>query len=383
VLPTGGFEDAAAVERLLGPHEVRVTYYDAAFEKVTTATKPGRYGAVVDILPRFHPPLRQAYTLFRAAEPIDWPGAVLSVKASALRELGLESAGFVSAVMSVKASSLQELGPELAASIAAVRTTLGDRLTLKEEGAMLLAWRHEKAKEATITERNEPAMAETRWWHELERRTGSLVPYRYRVQLPEPVAKDPTRKWPTILSLHGSGGRGLPLSAGTPALRQSGKVKPDTFIVIAPRCPANSWWSMPALEDLLTEVCARYPVDPDRLYLTGESMGGFGSWTLLAAQPDRFAAAVPICGGGDPREAELFKDVPVWVFHGAKDKSALPEKSREMVEALRRAGGRVRYTQYPDQGHDIWDTVYAMPEVYDWLLQQVRGKPGPNPARDK
>jgi predicted peptidase len=101
-------------------------------------------------------------------------------------------------------------------------------------------------------------------------------------------------------------------------------------------------------------------------------MGGFGSWTLAAESPSRFAAVVPICGGGDPADASQLKDIPIWVFHGGKDPTVPIQRSQEMVDALKKVGGNVKFTIFPEAGHDSWTQAYAMPELYDWLLQQHR-----------
>ena len=106
--------------------------------------------------------------------------------------------------------------------------------------------------------------------------------------------------------------------------------------------------------------------------MTGMSMGGFGTWSLAAYQPDRFAAIVPICGGGDPYWAKRFAHIPAWVFHGAKDPAVPLERSQKMVEALKKNGGDPKFTIYPDAGHDSWTETYANPQLYEWLLQQKR-----------
>jgi predicted peptidase len=109
-------------------------------------------------------------------------------------------------------------------------------------------------------------------------------------------------------------------------------------------------------------------VDVNRIYLTGLSMGGYGSWTLAAAHPERFAAMAPICGGGDPADAKKLKDIPTWVFHGAKDEVVPPKASEDMVEAIKTEGGDIRYTLYPEANHDSWSETYDNPELYTWFL---------------
>ena len=123
---------------------------------------------------------------------------------------------------------------------------------------------------------------------------------------------------------------------------------------------------------MLTELLATLRADPDRVYLTGLSMGGFGTWSLAMAYPDRFAAIAPICGGGDPQLACALKDVPVWAFHGAKDPTVPLEQSEQMVQALEACGGNVRLTVYPEADHDSWPETYANPDLYAWFLSHAR-----------
>ncbi len=128
----------------------------------------------------------------------------------------------------------------------------------------------------------------------------------------------------------------------------------------------------PDLLPLLDEIVAKYRIDQDRIYLTGLSMGGFGAWALTAYAPDRFAAIVPICGGGEALSARRLTHLPVWVFHGAKDPIVPLKRSEEMVDALTKLKGDVKLTIYPEAGHDSWTAAYENPELYDWLLQQKR-----------
>jgi predicted peptidase len=185
------------------------------------------------------------------------------------------------------------------------------------------------------------------------------------------------KRWPLMLFLHGAGERGRVLGAvkrhGPPKIVQS---QPDfPFIVVSPQCPVNRWWVEPEilgmLMPLVDEVLRRYDVDESRIYLTGISMGGFGSWLLAAMHPERFAAVVPICGGGQPEHAERLKRVPIWAFHGARDDIVPADFSVHMVETLTRVGGNIRFTLYPDAYHDSWTRTYANPEVYDWMLEHA------------
>jgi predicted peptidase len=180
------------------------------------------------------------------------------------------------------------------------------------------------------------------------------------------------RKWPVILFLHGSGERGDDLDLvkkhGPPKIVES---KPDSpFITVSPQCPSGSRWQPAELMQLIEHVSKTLAVDPTRIYVTGLSMGGSGTWSLAAAYPDKFAAIAPICGRGDPATAEKIKHLPTWVFHGAKDSAVSLEQSEKMVEALKKAGGEPKYTLYPDAGHDSWTVTYDNPDFYEWLGAQ-------------
>ncbi len=179
---------------------------------------------------------------------------------------------------------------------------------------------------------------------------------------------------PYLLFLHGAGERGHDLALvrqhGPPRLIGEGMELP--FVVVAPQCPPDQRWSTQALLALLDETTHEQRVDPDRVFVTGISMGGFATWALAIAAPERFAAIVPICGGGDPRAVCRIGRLPVWAFHGARDDVVPLARSQEMVEALRGCGGDVRFTVYPEAGHDSWTPTYANPELFDWLLAQRR-----------
>jgi predicted peptidase len=149
-------------------------------------------------------------------------------------------------------------------------------------------------------------------------------------------------------------------------------------VILSPQCPAEDWWSSEAqqkrLVSLLDDVVENYKIDESRIYLTGLSMGGYGSWQLAADHPDRFAAVVPVCGSGDPAHAEKLKDIPIWVFHGDQDGVVPFEKSVEMVEAIKKAGGAsIRFTTLEYFGHNSWSAAYGAPELFQWMEQQING----------
>ncbi len=189
-----------------------------------------------------------------------------------------------------------------------------------------------------------------------------------------PSGYETTRqKWPLVLFLHGAGESGSDLAKvkthGPPKLVEGGREFP--FILVSPQCPSRGW-NPDALNALLDSVIRNYRVDKERVYLTGLSMGGYGTWTLAAAHPERFAAIAPICGGGNPKDAGKLARLPVWVFHGAKDPTVPLQRSEEMVQAIKAAGGNVKFTVYPEAGHDSWTKTYNDPDFYTWLLAQKR-----------
>ena len=217
--------------------------------------------------------------------------------------------------------------------------------------------------------------------------------FRYRLSAPQfPKAGV---KYPLILFLHGSGECGTDnlrqLTVGLPALMANLRQRPEPVMVLAPQCQAGNGWvrrlamsesyaaskePAPALEVVL-ELCryliAERQADPDRIYITGLSLGGFGTWDAIQREPELFAAAIPVCGGGDIRRLQGIKRLPIWVFHGSQDKNVPVECSRRMVELLKQLGSRkVRYTEYKGAGHMVWDQTYANAEVIDWLFRQTR-----------
>ena len=198
------------------------------------------------------------------------------------------------------------------------------------------------------------------------------VTMKYLLYLPKDY--DQKAAWPLVLFLHGSGEHGddleLVKQQGLPKLIEAGQQFP--FIVVSPQCPNGESWELFELMALLDDIGEKYKVDQDRIYLTGLSMGGFGTWALAAHAPNRFAAIAPICGGGDPSRTKRIAHIPAWVFHGAKDREVSVAMSQKMVEALKKNGGNVKFTIYPKAGHDAWTETYANPQLYEWLLQQKR-----------
>lgn len=206
---------------------------------------------------------------------------------------------------------------------------------------------------------------------------------KYALHVPEAAQRSPHDKWPTILFLHGLGESGDdPTAVLREGLPRRVTQHPDfPFIVVAPQCPWNTWWPELAdcLDQLLLHCETTLPIDKQRLYLTGLSMGGFGSWYLGTLWPERFAAVAPICGGGlvfhgFPKRVERLKDTPAWAFHGAKDDVTPLAETQILVDALTKCGGTVDLTVYPNAGHDSWTETYDNPELYSWFLSHRAGE---------
>jgi predicted peptidase len=210
---------------------------------------------------------------------------------------------------------------------------------------------------------------------EFEKEITVKVKLNYLLYLPKEYDKG-DKPWPLVLFLHGAGETGADLDKvkkhGPPKLIEAGKEFP--FIVVSPQAPKFGW-EPDTLNALLDDVISKYKVDKDRVYLTGLSMGGMGTWALAASKPDRFAAIIPICGAGNPGDAKKLKDLPIRIYQGGKDPIVKPETAEAMEKALKEAGAKdVKLTIYPEAGHDSWTKTYDDPEMWEWLLKQNRGK---------
>jgi predicted esterase len=210
---------------------------------------------------------------------------------------------------------------------------------------------------------------------------GSNLPFRYFV----PPGYDGAEAYPLILFLHGAGERGNDNEAqlnnnanGAMRLLDDANLALQPVFMIAPQCPTDGWWSGGTLTSaihLVDQLSTTYNIDPDRIYVTGLSMGGMGTWSAVTAQPDRFAAAVPMSGNGDTNPASAVSAIPFWFFHAANDGTVGVEGSDNLVAALRNSGGDVIYTRYDTGGHGIWPVAYVHPLLFQWLVSQQRGVP--------
>src|SRR6185295_15794015 len=217
----------------------------------------------------------------------------------------------------------------------------------------------------------------------LELKATKTIRADYLLFLPKGYDANAEKRWPMIFFLHGAGERGTNIWKvavhGPPKIV---KDKPDfPFIVVSPQCPEGEHWANETLLALLAEMTEKHAVDKSRIYLTGLSMGGFGTWALGAAYPEKFAAIAPICGGGETiavllsgrDKKQALNSLGVWAFHGAKDTTVPLAESERMVEAMKKAGcPEVKLTVYPEANHDSWTETYNNPELYDWFLKHER-----------
>jgi len=204
---------------------------------------------------------------------------------------------------------------------------------------------------------------------------------------------DTLRKYPLVIFLHGSGERGndneAQLKWGVQNFASDEQMKLHPAIVIAPQCPAGKGWSsfsntnkgsmtlqpaaskpMELVIALVQKIIKTFPIDTNRIYITGLSMGGFGTFDAIERYPDMFAAAVPVCGGGDVSKAATIAHIPLWIFHGSEDPTVSPSYSIDMAEALMKAGAHPGLTLYPETGHFSWIAAYSDPMMMEWLFRQ-------------
>ena len=224
---------------------------------------------------------------------------------------------------------------------------------------------------------------------------GDTLPYRLLL----PLKYDPSRTYPLVFFMHGAGERGSDnekqLTHGAQLFLRDDVRKRHPAIIVFPQCPENSFWSnvafardssgkvqfnfagnnpptkaMDLAQRLLHDIINGYPIDKESIYVGGLSMGAMGTYEMVARNPGIFAAAIAICGGGNPANAKKMNKTNWWIFHGAKDNVVPPKLSEEMKDALKAAGAKVKYTVYPEADHNSWDSAFAEPTLISWLFSQ-------------
>ncbi len=218
---------------------------------------------------------------------------------------------------------------------------------------------------------------------------GKTLPYRFL----EPVKVEKGKSYPLLVMLHGAKARGNDNKEQLkPYIGEIIRIASEKhqFFMVAPQCPNGKKWvdvswgadshvmpekpSVPLsmVFDLIDKISKEYPVEPKCIYIAGPSMGGFGVWDAISRRPEIFAAAIPLCGGGDAAQAPKLVKLPIWVFHGDTDPTVKTQRSRDMVEAIKKAGGEPKYTEYPGVGHNCYDQTFSNPEVIEWLFSQSK-----------
>lgn len=357
LFPPVGFVEKELAAAVFGECAWKVRYFNKDFEEVTRADQPGRYGAWVEIETPDGLKAERKLTLFRTAGMLNrWRDSV---------DARLEFPAVFGLPAGIAAKEHGMVGDFMSGRLYAAAET-------DERIAQLPAALMDVAEHPREWEGLDAATVNQDWWLCLEKKLGTGQPYARLVHLPKDYDADPGKKWPLLLFLHGSGERGSDLQRvkAQGPLKLAARGWDFPFVVVAPQCPEKAWWSPLLLDDLVEQICSEYRIDRSRLYVTGLSMGGYGTWNLIGRYPGKYAAAVPICGGALPSLAPKIKDVPVWVFHGDQDDAVPLEKSTGIVSALEKQGGHPKLTVYPGVGHNSWTQTYENPAVYAWLLQQ-------------
>lgn len=222
---------------------------------------------------------------------------------------------------------------------------------------------------------------------EFRRKNGrGSMPYRLFV----PANYDKNKRYPLVLWLHGGGGRG---SDNLKQIIDGNAVGASFWIsaavqerwpsfVLAPQCPVGRTWStsdekvistaeLLAVLEIIEQLATEFSLDRNRYYVAGQSMGGFGSWSLIEERPGFFAAAVPLCGGGDREKAKAISATAIWAFHGEADEAVPVRRSREMIEAVKMAGGDPKYTEYKGVGHTVWEQAFRELGLAEWVFAQM------------
>jgi len=371
--PGCDFFNPEQAENLLGRYRLRTSYYDAAYHQVNSAETFGRYGALVEATAEDGTMYHYYVTLYRLPDSEQKRYRERSKEGSADEVREKHVASIIQTLLQ-EFKLQQPVFQQQYSTLADLYYRNQGAFTRLPECAVFLAGLSEMTPgEARATNYTGVESRDSRWWYGLRRHLSISDTYPYIIQYPD--GYDKAKRYPLILSLHGSldgntdfeSFKYYPFDKG---IAENTKSKYPA-IVVAP-FSLVSGWSPEKVDATLAEVLAKEPIDPERVYLTGLSMGGFGTWQTAAAYPERYAAIVPIAGGGDINDAARLKAMPTWAFHGEVDPAVPVAYSKEMVKAVNDAGGHAKLTIYPGVGHASWIPAYADTELYGWLFQQRR-----------
>lgn len=354
--PKIDFVNNDLMQRAFGSYTLKIRYFDAGWNEVDHPGAPGRYGAFIDIHFKNGISETRHLTLFKTAQEYSLARDSYQASFQFPADFGLPSG----------------LGQTEAWNFGKyIDDTLGRARTREYSAGAFVAAMADIAADPARLHGFEYWTVDSFWWDEMDKRLGLQKPYRKLVRLPEGYDKDPAKKWPLIVFLHGSGERGDDLAVlkgqGPAAYAEGGHPLP--FIVATPQCPKQHNWNPELVLQLVGQMEKDYRVDPSRIYLTGLSLGGFGVLDAAALHPDKFAAVACLSGREDVDLAPRLQHVPIWFFHGTEDDVVPTRYVTELVDALKKEGAPVKLTLIPHTGHGDWDKVYARPELYAWFLQ--------------
>jgi predicted esterase len=353
--PAIDFAKKEQIARDLGPYRLEIRYFSGDLAEVKQPAGPGRYGALVTVRFSGGASVTRKVTLVRAARDCVSAADLLAGLQRAPAAFGLPPQILQDEVWNVGLFEGIAARGDLNAGPAAFLASLQD---IARDPAQLHGFAY--------------IGIDFGWWAALERKLGLFVSYPQLVRLPAGYASEPDKKWPLLLFLHGAGERGSDLTRlqhwGPLGYLAAGHAIPA--IVVAPQCPQRGWWDSALLSALVDDMEKKYRVDASRIYLTGLSMGGFGSLDLAAREPGRFAAVASLSAGENPALAARLQGVPVWFFHGTSDTVVPALFSINLCDALQKAGSPAKITLLPGVGHGGWDKIYNDPALYAWMLQQ-------------
>jgi predicted esterase len=362
--PNIDFLNRDLVVAAVGDYQLIIRHFDGKWNEVAAPVSPGRYGALVEIRFANGAVATRRITLFKAPHtyvPAKDPYRVLvtlpaplGLPADTLRREQWNISNFVS-------------------------DTLDETYNSYSNDAVLIAALADLAADPARWHGFSSWKINRDWWAGLSDKLGTLRGYPRVVALPAGYDLLPAARWPLILFLHGSGNRGDDLARvkdeGPLAYAKEGHLP---FIIAVPLCPAGEQWQALLLARLLDELEAKYRIDPRRIYVTGVSMGGFGTFDFAASYPDRVAAIAPIAGGENPAIAERLKHIPAWIFHGGEDSAVPARYSVDIANEMKRIGAPVVLSLYPTWGHGGWTgsrwgrVPYREPDLYAWFLRYSR-----------
>ncbi|HEX4140539.1 MAG TPA: prolyl oligopeptidase family serine peptidase [Candidatus Methylacidiphilales bacterium] len=347
------------VEAAVGPVTQSVRYFDAQWNEVTAPTGSGRYGAMATFTAGGGFTWTRRITLYKTPQPYSRPRNPYQVIVEFPPAFGIPPALALREYWNIRTAASRAFGEGDSGDDYLARTLAG----LRDIAADPARWQGFSY-----------YYIDRAWWAGLGRHLGENQDYQYLSYFPPDYDKDPKHRWPLLLFLHGSGERGhdLKMLNKWGPLTWVGPAHPEPMIIIEPQCPDDEWWDPARLARLLDQVSAQYRVDPKRLYVTGLSMGGYGTLEFAAVYPQRVTALASLSGGEDPALAPRLKGIPSWFFHGAEDDVVPPSMSIDLAHALQKLGAPAELTLYPGVGHGTWDMTYNHPALYSWFLSQSK-----------